>query len=207
MAGSSPNTIAVGLLPAPDLHPPLHRAQEAVRVLVWMCRLEALEQLVAGAPRLGIEPSVQLFRDPDQRIRPPSVSPHLPPRTVRRPARNCLSGGTAVAFGSATGWSAMSVTTSVCTKLSRVTGPLWATRSASALGWRTGDLRSRMATSPCYPRSPVSLGRAMCSDVPHECHCHRLTFLLDDTRLTAQYPYSYYTGIGRTTGGFATMPR
>ena len=33
------------LFPPADLHPPPHRAQEAVRVLVRMRRLEALEQL------------------------------------------------------------------------------------------------------------------------------------------------------------------
>ena len=80
MAGSSPNTIAVAFSLRQTFPPALHRAQEAVRVLVRMRRLEPIEQLAAGAPRLGFEPCVQLFRDPDQRIGTPPVSPHLPPR-------------------------------------------------------------------------------------------------------------------------------
>ena len=109
------------LFPAPVLDPPLHGAQKAVRVLARMRRLEALEQLVAGAPRRGFEPGMQLFRDLDQRIRPPPLAlrfrgrPGRRPRfsfrpAVRRPARNCSSGGTVASAGSATGLSAMSTT-------------------------------------------------------------------------------------------------
>ena len=49
MAGSSPNTIAVAFSLRQTFPPALHRAQEAVRVLVRMRRLEPIEQLAAGA--------------------------------------------------------------------------------------------------------------------------------------------------------------
>ena len=49
-----------------------------------MRRLEPLEQLPAGAPRLGFEPTVQLFRDPDQRIGTPPLALRLCGRLRRR---------------------------------------------------------------------------------------------------------------------------
>ena len=105
----------VGPVPPPVFDPPLQGPQLAVRELPWVRLLQALKQLAARAPWLGLAPSAAANGSGHRRPRFFFSSPCDVGRTsplchaVRRLARNCSSvGGTTEDSASTMCWSAIS---------------------------------------------------------------------------------------------------